>query len=323
MNEKEKLGCREILENIQTEELRLLTDTVTKKLIKVSSRSEAISAILTYSQSSCELLKRKKIKRDLLFKYLVDKGIVVSVSSDKRTIIERLLKTWGTKNITALMTHYDEDMPSSSSSENFSEPQRNQVMIPQANKTELTTLPGSSNHSNACASASSNATDLQLLGETFARWFYKVLNSQNPHMGVSAEEFGPCHFWDEAKLMLLIVTDDQSTKDELSGSQFVSDRLLLFTKSEFLLFNPNISRDGVYVKSERHGMVVVLVCGTIHRQNQHLGVFDQMFGLVKDPRFNDNYKIKLTKLKLHNINVDHVPALKDRPESEIKDLIAV
>ena len=39
MNEKEKLGCKEILKTFQTDDLLSLTDTVTKKLVKVSSRS--------------------------------------------------------------------------------------------------------------------------------------------------------------------------------------------------------------------------------------------------------------------------------------------
>lgn len=165
--------------------------------------------------------------------------------------------------------------------------------------------------------------ETQQLGETFTRWFYRVLNSHNPHMGLNPEEFGPCHFWDEARLQLMILSPDTNTRDELHGSELVSERLLSFTKNEGLLFNPNISRDGILTITERHGLIVVLVCGTIHRQNRHLGVFDQMFGLVKDPRFNDNYKIKISKLKLQNIDVSNVPSLRDRPESEIKDLVAV
>ena len=39
MNEKEKLGCKEILNTLQTDDLFSLTDTVTKKLVNVSSRS--------------------------------------------------------------------------------------------------------------------------------------------------------------------------------------------------------------------------------------------------------------------------------------------
>ena len=176
--------------------------------------------------------------------------------------------------------------------------------------------------SNTHQASKQTSSELQLLGETFAAWFYKVLNSNNPHMGINPEEFGPCHFWDGATLKLMTITDVQSSI-EFSGSRLVSEKILSFTKSEYLLFNPNISHEGILVNSEQHGLVIVVVCGTIHRQNQHLGVFEQMFGLVKDPRFNDNWKIKITKLKLHNIPVDHVPSLKDKPESEIKDLVAV
>jgi hypothetical protein len=43
------------------------------------------------------------LKRDILFKYLADKGMVTSVNSDKKTIIRKLLEIWGTKNIAETM----------------------------------------------------------------------------------------------------------------------------------------------------------------------------------------------------------------------------
>jgi len=65
--------------------------------------SEAIRAIITYSKSACHLLARKRLKRDTLFMFLTEKGMVTSVHSDKRTIIRKLLEIWGTKNIAETM----------------------------------------------------------------------------------------------------------------------------------------------------------------------------------------------------------------------------
>ena len=65
--------------------------------------TEAIRAIITYSESACQLLTRKRLKRDILFKYLTEKGMVISVNSDKRTIIRKMLEIWGSKNIAEAM----------------------------------------------------------------------------------------------------------------------------------------------------------------------------------------------------------------------------
>ena len=57
--------------------------------------SEAVKAILDYTTSPVELMRRRKMKRDVLFQYLVDCNVVVSVSTDKKDLIQRILKHWG------------------------------------------------------------------------------------------------------------------------------------------------------------------------------------------------------------------------------------
>ena len=45
-----------------------------------------------YSQTVDELLKRKKIKREVLFRYLASRKIPVDPGGEKRTLIEEILK---------------------------------------------------------------------------------------------------------------------------------------------------------------------------------------------------------------------------------------
>lgn len=63
-------------------------------LISLSLFPEAIRAILLYSQSTEELLKRKKVFRDTIFKYLASKGIIVPPSSEKHQLISHAKHYW-------------------------------------------------------------------------------------------------------------------------------------------------------------------------------------------------------------------------------------
>ena len=49
---------------------------------------------MEYSESAVELLRRKKLRRDLLFQYLADCGVVVSANSEKHELIHRVLQYW-------------------------------------------------------------------------------------------------------------------------------------------------------------------------------------------------------------------------------------
>lgn len=54
-------------------------------------------AILLYSQSAEELLKRKKVFREIIFKYLATKGVIVPPSSEKHQLIEHAKRYWCTE----------------------------------------------------------------------------------------------------------------------------------------------------------------------------------------------------------------------------------
>ena len=55
----------------------------------------AIEAILCYSESVVELLKRKKLRRDDLFQYLAAQNVAISPKADKHDLIQKVLEHWG------------------------------------------------------------------------------------------------------------------------------------------------------------------------------------------------------------------------------------
>ncbi|XP_075710581.1 uncharacterized protein C3orf38 homolog [Rhinoderma darwinii] len=256
---REKEGCRRLLTHLDIEDLFSVAETVTNRLIHVFSKEEAFDAIVTYSKSAEELLKRRKVHRSAIFKYLVSEDVTAMPSSEKSQLIQCTLDHWRGPSA----------RPTTPSQKVEKEPE---------SEPEPETL------------------NCELLGKHFCNWFYALLNSQNPSLGQSKDDWGPQHFWENAVLKLSYRAAEQAT-EEYNGSQVSSLRLLALTRDERLIFNPNVDSRGLKCVPSPHGLVVVAVAGTIHRDNVWLGIFEQIFGLVRCP-VGKNWKIKNVNLKI-------------------------
>ncbi|KAF7250925.1 hypothetical protein EYD10_03363 [Varanus komodoensis] len=291
MTERERDGCRELLELLQTNDLLALTDTVTNRLVQPDNRREAISAILLYSQSAEELLKRKKVFREIIFKYLATKGVVVPPSSEKHQLIDRAKQYWC-------------DQLNNFASEQI-------YTKPNIQKPEEGGKQGGDKQD--------DDDQCHNLGEEFCQWFFRILNSQNPLTGQPQEEWGPQHFWDDAILKFCYNTSEQNI-EEYFGAELVSLRLLSLVKEEYLFLNPNLNAGGLRCTVSRHGLVVVAVAGTVHRNTSCLGIFEQIFGLIRCPFRENTWRIKFMKLKILGQNAlepgTHIerPCIKYEPE---------
>lgn len=140
-----------------------------------------------------------------------------------------------------------------------------------------------------------NSINGQQLAEYFIPWFYKILNSFNTLSDNSSQEWGPQHFWEDAKGSVLLVSDEQ-VFDECQGAMAVSAKLQELVCKEKILFNANIT--GARGQIDAYGFVKISVGGTVHRFSNCLGIFEQSFGLIRDPQMQNNWKIKFTELKL-------------------------
>ncbi|KAM6438847.1 uncharacterized protein C3orf38 homolog [Rhynochetos jubatus] len=263
LSQREQAACRDLLELLETEELMALTDTVTNRLVHPESRQEAIHAILVYSQSVEELLKRRKVCREILLKYLAAQEIPVPPSSEKHLLIDRVKQYWSGQLATRVVQS-GERKPHAES-------------------------PG--------GRQKSPENDIHDLGEEFCQWFFELLNSQHP-LGLKAEErWGPQHFWEDAKMKFCYNTLEKNM-EEYVGAEMVSLRLLSLVKEEYLLFNPNLRANGLKCAMSPHGLVLVAVAGTVLRGNACLGIFEQIFGLISCPVRENTWKIKVVNLKI-------------------------
>lgn len=139
--------------------------------------------------------------------------------------------------------------------------------------------------------------ELTALGKQFCQWFFQMLNSQNPQAAQPVQEWGPQHFWGDSKMLLVSHAQDQQT-EQFIGAELVSQRLFALAWEERLLFCPNLEQTGLRCVATPHGLVLVAVAGTIHRESCCLGVFEQVFGLIRSPLEDNRWKIKLVHLKI-------------------------
>ena len=145
----------------------------------------------------------------------------------------------------------------------------------------------------------------------FSKWFYPMLNACNPDYNQAAtpDIFGVQHFFGDCMLLMKTVMNSEERVEHFNTSNLVVDRLAALVRDERLIMNPNVETAGLRGLSDVHGRKIVIVCGTIHRQSNFLGVFEQQFGLVRDPTTNNNWKIKFSRLALSASSLPSLPTL--------------
>ncbi|XP_060230448.1 uncharacterized protein C3orf38 homolog [Meriones unguiculatus] len=262
-------GCRNLLALLDDDDIMALCDTVTNRLVQPLDRQDAIHAILVYSQNVEELLRRKKVHREVIFKYLAAQGVIVPPTSEKHNLIQYAKGYW--ENQPRKLKEALEPVTNTEDIQHFQQ-QEKEYKKPEK-------------------------IDFRRLGEEFCHWFFDLLNSQNPFRGPPRDQWGPQHFWNDVKLRFYYSTSEQNVIDYY-GAEIVSLRLLSLVKEEFLFLSPNLDSEGLKCASSPHGLVMVGVAGTVHRGNTCLGIFEQIFGLIRSPLSENTWKIKFINLRI-------------------------
>ncbi|CAF1043972.1 unnamed protein product [Didymodactylos carnosus] len=266
MNNSEIKGAKELLLMLSDSELMSLKDTVTKSLNPTNNRLEAIDACISFSQSPMELLRRKKIRRDLLLQYLARKSISISPGIDKVKLVKMIVEHW---NSSIKVTDCNEN-------DYFNYQHSSQTICPIYQQQTQYQYQTTSDYT-------------RQLSEQFTEWFYTNWNN--------SKNFCPEHFFDD---VYLVITQENR---RITGSQNVYCHLRDYIVKYNLRFNPNINNNQIY--ESPHGLVMILVHGTIHQQSTCLGIFEQTFGLVRDPTRANNYIIKMIFLDVRTTTEVH------------------
>ena len=135
----------------------------------------------------------------------------------------------------------------------------------------------------------------QEIALAFISWFYNMINSTR---SIHADSCWTAdHFWDDSKLVLQVEQPDGIVREEIQSAINVSQKLLAFACNYQVTFSPNLAPNGVQSEMNCYGLLVVKSAGTLHNGSVVVGLYEQVFGLIKDPLANGNWKVKNTELK--------------------------
>ncbi|XP_028398963.1 uncharacterized protein C3orf38 homolog [Dendronephthya gigantea] len=312
MDDFEKKECLQILDLLTLDNLLSLTDTVTNRVVSAENKEEALSAIMLYTRSSEELLRRRKVRRENLYEYLAKQGHIEHPAADKNTLLRKVLKFWELKKQgkdvkelgdTGFILAQPGDRVTVGYTDPETQPENSDengptMTVIKREDTSPINITSEDNSSLTPEEKSSEASESQDLAIHFSSWFYKLLNSLSSTPGTIPTDWGPQHFWQDAKLMVQCNEPSGLQETTVDSANLVSEKFLSMVVVDRLCFNPNLSNDSIKGKRDSHGLVVVMVGGTVHRGKEYLGVFEQSFGLIRDPTEENNWKIKFSKLML-------------------------
>ncbi|XP_062906560.1 uncharacterized protein C3orf38-like [Mobula hypostoma] len=117
----QRRGCSEILESLSCENLLALKDIVVSGGL---TTDDLIRIILNHSQSAEELLKRRKVRRKDILKYLIKQGFELPPSSDKEELITEALGYWSRSELNSEPSTAEADLQFLHQTQNISQAQR-------------------------------------------------------------------------------------------------------------------------------------------------------------------------------------------------------
>ncbi|XP_044733569.1 uncharacterized protein C3orf38 homolog, partial [Chrysoperla carnea] len=291
MDDIHQESAKQFLVTLNLDVLNSLVGTVTQYLVKeeFDEKHDAIKVIFRHSPNVKSILRRKVITKEILFKYLSEENVTLHPPHTKDSLIDSVLDYWDRRI-----------------SRNNRNSGNNETPIPNnGTRNETISEEVATYEPKANNRVQKNETNVNEMAVTFSEWFYKMFNDNKP-IGVE-------HFWNDCNFKLNLKSGETICSDTVENSAENTVKLLYDTKMTHRIYlNPNLLPEGCQGRIDNHGVVLVLACGTIHLDNSCVGVFEQVFALVRDPLICNNWKIKYTELNLRNQpNTSSTPRLTD------------
>ncbi|CAF0924737.1 unnamed protein product, partial [Rotaria sordida] len=133
-------------------------------------------------------------------------------------------------------------------------------------------------------------SSIHQLSQQFTEWFYTSWNTLTT--------FTSDHFFPDCQLTLI-----HENQRRILGSYYVCELLRSYITNQDLRFCPNIQSNKA--EESKHGLVLLQIHGTIHQRGTCVGIFDQAFGLIRDPTHSNNYLIKFCFLNMQTQQPQH------------------
>lgn len=243
-----------------------------------------MDTIFLHIPDSTTLLNKRLITKEILFKYLHKKKVPLTADYTKSQLVKKVIDFWNTSFSQLQTTNGCKE-----------------VTEAHLNNSQEQPFPEIRNSSTATIQESSEFP-IHLLARKFSEWFFDNYNKDTLKLN---------DFWSDANLMLQIAANDGIDEQICDDSQTLLQTLVEAKKLFGFYFNPNLTHAGVQGRMDVHGLVLVLACGTLHTAQDCVGVFECVFGLLRDPFAENNWKTKKIKLILRSKGAPVMPSLEE------------
>ncbi|XP_065216536.1 uncharacterized protein C3orf38 homolog [Planococcus citri] len=284
LNNIEENFIFEFLEDFPEPDLFSIALNITKHNITPSNRQDALKIICLHSTCVETVLEKRKITKSYLSQFLHKNHIPITDSWDKPALIRKVIEHWNIKNPLASIkseSNLDHVQNASSSGNPYND--NIQSQIPDHN---------------------SSQEYYYQLARQFSDWYYTLINDEN------LSNLGPEHFFTDSRMKLELQDRHSTDVTEATNSTDIVQALRDVKLRYNFKFLPNLNPDAIRYNADIHGQVMVMVGGTLHTNaSQVVGLFEQMFLLIRDPSDNNNWKVKNSKVMLRSSNaIEQAPA---------------
>ena len=263
--------------------------------------SDAINAILDFSASLSELLRRKRMKVEYLFAYLVAHGqCELTFKSTKTDLMNKVLTVW--KKSTPKVSHSkSEEIEEIDVSEPSSSTHVRKVVVVDEDEDQ-------NSNNGASGNQSSSDPTVRKLGISFLEWFYSLLKPIAGMPRTSEQSFSPKHFFADASYSLFCVDESgrYNYEEHQKGAPVIFHRIRNMISDLSLVLNPNLSLSDEAIRCFKspYGLVFIGINGTFfskipgQKDVTLAGLFEQSFGIAQDPNNDNNWVVKFTQLRM-------------------------
>ncbi|KAK3871764.1 hypothetical protein Pcinc_023109 [Petrolisthes cinctipes] len=331
-------GIRQLLQKMEKEDVVAVARTASNNRIVPENAKEAVDIILTFTPDLGRFFSYRRVKSQALFEYLFSKKVVVDCQSSKMQLIAAVQDLWDKNAPKKTRTNHEDRKCTGSSSPvqaNIELAVSNNITINIGEYLRTTgkenlgsskdeVQEGKNNRSNLFFSKNSSQTQPEKssvrivrsdeFSSEFCKWYYTMVNRLQPacvnHAGDTLREEV---FLSNSSAEVYLYGPSTTQKSAVGQRDTCTLLKDIFTEHR-ILFNPNMD-SGIQSYAVKHGLIKVMVCGTLHQEYSFVGIFEQEFGLVMSP-VDRAWKIMYTNLNLKQTS-QTIPSL---PKSQVFEI---
>lgn len=330
---------RELLGGLEPDVLRGLALTATNNRIHPTNCKEAIEIILMHTEDLGKFFSYRRIKAQILFVYLHHHNVPANAHSSRTQLAVAVQQFWMKRlNSGSTKRRSHTKFPDQANGHKSLEykpemgnPQypvpTNQLQVVNKQNQALASLEVVSqendvkNRQVATLNNEDTLSQIELtkkvksddFARVFCEWYYSMINRLQPVCSHQpGDTFRESVFCNNSSVDMYLIGSGREEK-HTSGQANCYALLREVFGQTGLLFSPNLS-SGIQAQKSEHGMIRIFSCGTLHKANSFVGIYEQEFGLIFCP-VDRAWKIMYTKVNLKHTSVE--PQMPSLPPSEV------